>query len=52
MLFFVFLEFFLFFFGFGSSKTKKNLGKFWFFEFTVSSKRGKNQKLPRKILFF
>ena len=39
MFFFGFPRVFLFFFGFGSSKTKKNLGNFCFFEFTVSSKR-------------
>ena len=43
MVFFGFPRVFLFFFGFGSSKTKKKLGKFWFF----GSWLLKNQKKPR-----
>ena len=52
MFFLVFLEFFCFFFGFGSPKTKKNLGNFWFFEFTVSSKRGKTKNYLGIFCFF
>ena len=41
-MFFVFPRVFLF-FWFWIFKNQKNLGNFWFFEFTVSSKRGKTK---------
>ena len=52
MFFFGFPRVFLVFFGFGSPKTKKNLGNFWFFEFTVSSKTGKTKNYLGKFWFF
>ena len=42
LFFLVFLEFFCFFLVLDLQK-QKNLGNFWFFEFTVSSKRGKTK---------
>ena len=47
----VFLEFFCFFLVL-DLQNQKNLGKFWFFEFIVSSKRGKTKNYLGKFWFF
>ena len=52
MVFFGFPRVFLFFLVLDLQKPKKNLGNFWFFEFTVSSKRGKTKNYLGIFWFF